>query len=63
MSQNNSTFMKNMLRNKTEVIHYVCCLKEDGFRCQKLAGNVTFNKIICTTMGELKLSLDPNVCI
>ncbi|KAL5240411.1 hypothetical protein ACI65C_007821 [Semiaphis heraclei] len=36
----------------------ICCLQEDGFRCQRQAGNASYSKKIRNTVRQLKLHLD-----
>ena len=40
----------------------ICCLQEDGFRCQRQAGNASYSKKIRNTVRQLKLHLDAVVC-
>lgn len=64
MSQNGFSLSENkqIIQSMTDSIDHICCLKENGLRCQQKAGNVTYNKLI-STVTELKLYLDPMVCL
>lgn len=44
-------------------IDKICCLQEDGFRCQRQAGNASYSKKIRNTVRQLKLHLDAVVCL
>jgi hypothetical protein len=41
----------------------ICCLQEDGFRCQRQAGNASYSKKIRNTVRQLKLHLDAVVSL
>lgn len=39
----------------------ICCLQDDGLRCQQNAGNASYSKKLCNTVQQLKLILDKGV--
>ncbi|KAG9510969.1 Histone deacetylase complex subunit SAP30L-A, partial [Fragariocoptes setiger] len=50
-------------RNQGPDFKYVCCLLDDGVRCDRIAGNASYSRRVQKTVGLRKLNytLDPNV--
>lgn len=57
---------KSNMQAKTmsdEQVTYICCLLDNGIRCERVAGNASFSRRIQKIVGTKKMnfSLDPNV--